>query len=151
MWWQIAVALAGGVGLGTILDRIIEVAWLGRIQERRETKRWLREKRHGSFVKITQELLSLGLGEGKKKDIWDLLHMSAEVRMLIDDKALADRIHKFISELNSYDEYSKTDDSALKVTEIDGETVSKGDLKIMALEKEAKRIVDELSNEMLKS
>jgi hypothetical protein len=151
MWWQIAVALAGGVGLGTILERIIEVAWIGRIQERRENKRWLREKRHGSFVRISQELLSLGLGEGKRKDIWDLLHMSAEVRMLIDDKVLADRIHKFIGELNSYDEYSRTDDSATEVAEVDGEPVTKGDMKIVALEKEAKQIVDELSKEILKS
>jgi len=149
MWGEILVALVGGVSIGAIIERIIDVAWLGRIQERRERKKWLLDKRHESFVRISQQLLSLGLGEDRQKDSWELLHVSAEARLVIEDKSLADRIHRFIGDLHRYDSYSKTEDASVKITTVDGQPVSKGDMQIISLEKEARLIVDELSKEIL--
>lgn len=148
MWIQWVAALIGGLGIGSILTKIIDVIWLQKVLEQRDYRSWLRGKRFEAFSSLSKKILSLGLGEGMKTDAWDMLALSASSNLLLTNRQLAKRIRIFIIKLQRYDEFTQTNSSLEVIVEVEGEEIRRGDLNIIALQKEGNKIVEDLAKEL---
>ena len=66
--WSIVFSIIGGLGIGTLFTRIIDIIWFQRIAISRERKKWIFEKKYEAYTQIIKEIRYLsGLGQGQKK------------------------------------------------------------------------------------
>ena len=108
MNWEIFAALMGGLGLGTILTKLLDI-WLERIRHEREHRKWLRDQRLSAYADLTKDLLSFGLSRAALADsLFEGYIVASRAILLTQDKDLTEKIDSFIVDLNRFHILAKT-------------------------------------------
>ena len=108
MNWEIFAALMGGLGLGTILTKLLDI-WLERIRHEREHRKWLRDQRLSAYADLTKDLLSFGLSRAALADsLFEGYIVASRAILLTQDKDLTEKIDSFIDDLNRFHILAKT-------------------------------------------
>jgi hypothetical protein len=92
------ITLITGVGVGGIVVKVLDVWWLQKVIETRDTKKWLRDQRLKAFTNLAQAILSFALTEQHRisSNPFEFYALAAEAMLLIDDESLINRIDQFI-------------------------------------------------------
>ncbi len=92
--------MLGAVGVGAIVAKVMEAAWLSKVTERAALKSWLRDRRLEAYSAAAQEFLSFGLTRPKPDDPFEAYSSIARAMLLVDDEALAKRMDQFIAQVD---------------------------------------------------
>lgn len=89
------IEFIGAIGIGAVITKLLDIFWLEKIIEKRERKRWLRNKQLKTFSELSRELLTFRLykkGVADDYNPFELLAIASQSILLIEDKKLAARI-----------------------------------------------------------
>ena len=85
--------------IGAIVTKAIDTLILSKVNNKMESKRWIRTTKLELFSKISEELLSLD-NTNINKNIRKIKHNTAKIVLLLHDKKLIRSIDEYILELN---------------------------------------------------
>jgi len=109
-----------GIGLGTLGAKLLDILWLQRRVEQEQHRVWLRDKRLEAFTEVTKEFVSFGLHEGKNRTSFQSYGVVSKALLLLDDNALAERIDRFVIEM---ERMNRLTDSEVQQDKVEGEKV----------------------------
>jgi hypothetical protein len=127
-----------GIGsiLGIVISKLFDILWLQKTVMKNESIRWIRDQRLRVFRELSGDLVTLGLRDCRK-DILEIVAVASEATLLIADKALEERIMKFIDDL-------------CNLLELKGSNIDKNDKQeINRLVSEARSIIESLRGALL--
>jgi hypothetical protein len=130
------------VGVGALAVKLMDVLWLQRVLQKHEQRSWLRDKRLAAYSRLAGQLMSLGLCGIRAPNPFEWFGSASEAMLLMDNDALVDRIDRYIVDLDQL--YHRGDDKS-------PESCKQMESLYVALTKEARLIVKELRNELLKA
>ena len=80
------IALAGAVGAGALLGKLIDVTWLERQVRQREQRQWLRDQRFKAYSALARELRTSGLRNADDPfPAQNITVLAADVELLTDN------------------------------------------------------------------
>ena len=102
------IQFAGALGVGAVLTKLLDILWLNRIAQENERKKWLRDQRLAAYAEVARDFLSLRLGGGRQvENPFEAYAIASRAILLAHDDALADRIDRFIVDLDHFYELEK--------------------------------------------
>lgn len=87
-----------GFGVGVVLAKLIDAAWVQPFLERREHRAWLRDRRLEAYVQLSKNLLALSMEEPKSKTPFENFALAANAMLLVEDETLSNDIDRHIAE-----------------------------------------------------
>ena len=101
-WIEIVAVLGTGLGIGTVLSRLLDI-WHERIRHGREHRKWLRDQRLSAYADATKHLLSLSLGGGAAFDNpFEGYAVVSRAMLLAHDEDLVKQIDQYIVDLDRF-------------------------------------------------
>jgi hypothetical protein len=109
------VQLAGAVGVGAIVTKLLDVFWLARITRETERRKWLRDRRLAAYADVARDFLSFGFSrKALFENPFEAYAVAARAILLAEDDALATDIDLFIVDLDRfYQEQERADSKKL--------------------------------------
>lgn len=106
MYW---IGFIGAIGIGAIATKILDIWWLQKTIEERETRKWLRDHRLKAYTNLCKNLLSFGLSKDHRVDTgFEFYSLAIEAMLLLEDEELIRQIDRFIVAWDGF--ISKPDD-----------------------------------------
>jgi hypothetical protein len=132
--------LIAAFGIGAILAKVIDAAWIQPFLAKKQTHSWTREKRLEAFTDLSRNLLAFSLDGKENRTPFENFAIAARAILLIDDEGLVTKIDQHIAER---DRLFRVTDGGEKLP--NGKTVE--DL-YNSLYKEARDIIRDLKVEL---
>lgn len=149
--------IAGSAALGAVAGKLLEALFLSSITDRYERRRWLRQAKMESYVRVMEELVSLGLHTGVHDDPWKFKAVCAKALLLVEDAALIPELQKTILSIywlrfpnaEGVDLHAMKD---LKITLPDGTVLGKEELEkgvaLSIVEKKVIKLIEALRKDL---
>jgi hypothetical protein len=90
------IALAGAIGIGAIITKVLDVVWLQQIVADNERKKWLRDQRLRAYSVLSQDLIGMRQWLGLVSND-EAQRRLADTLLLTSDHTLAKDLEAFVN------------------------------------------------------
>ncbi len=107
--------LAGAIGIGAIVTKLLDILWLQNAVRESEKRRWLRDRKFEVYSDLVRELLSLGRRSDLRNDPFEGYALAAHAILITEDDSLASDIELFFTwQANIFKEAAKLENDPTK-------------------------------------
>jgi len=90
------IALAGAIGIGAIITKLLDVLWLQQVVAENERRKWLRDQRLRAYSVFAQDLIGMRLWLGLVSDD-EAQRRLADALLLTSDETLSEDLEAFVN------------------------------------------------------